>query len=94
MPQFSLKRLFASVTLIAMGCASFLWFFQLLPEAKHAAENDTRPAEYLLPFLLPSGFWLLGAGIGNLFKHAARGLIFGILAHFVIAFLSILIRGF
>lgn len=30
MPQFSLKRLFVSVTLIAMGIACLLWFQELL----------------------------------------------------------------
>lgn len=67
MPQFSLKHLFVSVTLMASGCASIGWFFQLLPNAQMELTSGAPSLTYqLLPYFFFMGFGLIGSGIGKL----------------------------
>jgi hypothetical protein len=79
MPQFSLKRLFVSVTLIAVGCALLV----VIQRRESLGRPEyTRSIIMLCALIGPS---LIGAGIGNIFKRAAHGLLFIWLAIFVCA---------
>jgi hypothetical protein len=76
MPQFSLSQLLVSMALISVGCGIFTWLFQATPE-----ENSGPLA------LTFSGFVLVGAAIGNLFKNPILGGFLGILAMIVVGVL-------
>ncbi len=70
MPQFSLRRLFVSVTIIAVG-------FALI-----SAKTRLSPLKFASPsieliLLLMLGASLVGAGIGNLFRRPMLGAIVG-----------------
>jgi hypothetical protein len=61
MPQFTLKRLFVSVTIVAVGCSILAWLRGIGPGGQ--TQND-------LIFAIPliCGFSLIGAGIGNILR--------------------------
>jgi hypothetical protein len=69
MPQFSLKRLFVSVTLIAVGCG-FLMFGRQI--------NYERDPPGWINWLLSIAFTAsLGAGIGNVYRQPILGALLG-----------------
>lgn len=65
MPQFSLKRLFVSITLISVGCGMVVW----------AIQHDSTLSKCIGVVSPP----VFGAGIGNLFKRTASGTLWGLL---------------
>jgi hypothetical protein len=83
MRQFSLKRLFASMTLIAAGCGAFMW----LAQWKVPAESG--PIKSYMPYLIVVGFVFIGMGIGNLFKRPMNGGILGFVAFIIVALVMI-----
>jgi hypothetical protein len=71
MRQFSLQRLFVSVTLIAAGCGAIAWFVRWAATLK-SLPNDA-PVKSNMPALIVLGIVLIGVGIGNLFKRPVQG---------------------
>jgi hypothetical protein len=69
MPQFSLKRMFASVTLICVGIG--LWF---------AADRSRIPDRN---FAFQTAAVLIGVGIGTIWRHPIVGGIVGYIAFVV-----------
>jgi hypothetical protein len=75
MPQFSLKRLFVSVTLIAVGCASLTWSMRAYDAERAGVEIDRG----LPPLAAIAGFAIAGAGLGNFFQRPIIGGLVGVL---------------
>ena len=73
MPRFSLKRLFVSFTLVAVGTAIIAWSFRLVLGIDHTQ----LPHKYILLIFLFSGP-LVGLGLSWPFKRPAIGLYFGV----------------
>jgi hypothetical protein len=72
MEPFSLRRLFAAVTLIAVGCGALVYLFRT---------EDQAPAAGLWKVL--AAFWgapLIGAGLLTPIRRPALGAILGFLA--------------
>jgi hypothetical protein len=74
MPQFSLKRLLASTGMIAVGCA------MLLCLQRRNQLNQGSYTHALIFFCALAGPSMIGAGIGNIFRRAAYGMLFAWLA--------------
>lgn len=75
MPQFSLKRLFVSMALIAVGCTMWAWAkrIDMLPTTSSGPVHIDMRAVYLMIASLP----VFGAGIGTLFKLPFVGMFIG-----------------
>lgn len=77
MPQFSLQRLFVSVTLIAAGCGALAALARWHATLSTLSEQDRVTSK--MPSLILVGFVLIGVGIGNLFKRPVVGGLWGFL---------------
>jgi hypothetical protein len=87
MPQFSLKRLFLSVTLFAVGCAMIGWSMRIL--SRSPQERAEPSLDGLAVLAIIASFPVIGAGIGNIFKRSIWGAYLGF-----VAFLGIALLGF
>jgi hypothetical protein len=80
MAQFSLKRFFTSLTMIALGIGIFVTGFSYShPPLAHNPQPPTIVTIALMALALSPGP-LIGAGILNFFGRAGLGAIIGILA--------------
>jgi hypothetical protein len=85
MPQFSLKRLFASFAIVAIGVAIWTWAnFLAQSELGDCAAPDALAQSCVL-----ASFPVIGIGLGNLFQKALAGGITGC----VCAILAMLAMG-
>jgi len=80
MGQFSLKRLFASVTLIALGIGDITFLNSNGSKYFGPASNSQDPILLIMLALVFLGGTLIGAGVLNLWKRAGPGAILGTLA--------------
>jgi hypothetical protein len=79
--QFTIKRLFVSTALVAVGCIGFsLW----MPGRYRAIDSELVQI-ITITFGWACGVWM-GAGIGHLFNHWKRGARIGAIAQVVILF--------
>ncbi len=86
MPQFSLKRLFVSVTLIAVGCGTFGWADTISRPHPERTVNIS-----LVHFLLVSSLVLCCAGVANLFNRPKYGIVTGLAISGLMALLAAII---
>ena len=83
MPQFSLKRLFVSVTLIAGGCGVFIFGDRI------NKSSDVPGGINLLIFVMTCA--CIGAGVGNFYKRPVVGAIAGPIVLWVLAAIALLL---
>jgi hypothetical protein len=77
MGQFTLERLFAGVTFIAVGFGDIAFFHSRYSRSLHPASNPPHPLLIVAYVLLFSAGALIGAGALSPWKHEGWGAILG-----------------